>query len=78
MARELTGLLQTEFAVALGISQQRYSHYEKGKREPSTEMWSLIIRELRSRNVPLTLDYIIAGLGAPPASVEQPKSRKVA
>jgi len=78
MARELTGLSQTKFAAALGLSQQRYNNYETGDREPDAEIWTKIIRELRSRDVPLTLDYIIAGLGAPAGAANQIKTSKVA
>lgn len=78
MARELTGLTQTSFAATLGLSQQRYNHYEAGIREPDAEIWAKIIRELRSRDVPLTLDYIIAGLGGPAGSAKHIKTSKVA
>jgi nicotinamide-nucleotide amidase len=41
-----TGLNASEFARALGFSQQRYDNYEQGKNEPNTAVWNLLKREL--------------------------------
>lgn len=46
-ARSLRYETQTDFATKLGISQQRYSNYENGSREPDIELWGRIVDELR-------------------------------
>ena len=53
-ARELKGLNQTEVALHLGISQQRYNYYETGKREPDNEMLKRIAGLLN-----VTTDYLL-------------------
>lgn len=37
-ARKKRGLTQKEVAAALGIKENRYAHYEKGRAEPSVEL----------------------------------------
>ena len=53
-ARENIGLNQKEFAQKLGMSQQRYQHYESGKREPDNHTLALIAQELG-----VTTDYLL-------------------
>jgi len=55
-ARKLTGLGPTEFARRAGLSQQRYSNYERGMREPNMNAWAKIVTRL-----PVSLDFIIIG-----------------
>lgn len=55
-ARKLTGMGPTEFSRRIGLSQQRYSNYERGEREPSVNAWQRIISHL-----PVDLDFIIIG-----------------
>jgi transcriptional regulator with XRE-family HTH domain len=55
-ARKLTGLGPTEFSRRIGLSQQRYSNYERGEREPNVNAWQRIISHL-----PVDLDFIIIG-----------------
>ncbi len=55
-ARKLTGLGPTAFAKRIGLSQQRYSNYERGDREPNVTAWERIISHL-----PVGLDFIILG-----------------
>ena len=54
--RGMTGLKPIEFARALGISQQRYSNYERGIREPDIAMWNQIREKF---NLPIY--FIITG-----------------
>lgn len=55
-ARKLTGMGPTAFAKKIGLSQQRYSNYERGEREPDVTAWRLI-----SSQLPVALDFIILG-----------------
>jgi transcriptional regulator with XRE-family HTH domain len=55
-ARKLTGLGPTEFSRRIGLSQQRYSNYERGEREPNVIAWQRIVTHL-----PVDLDFIIIG-----------------
>lgn len=55
-ARKLTGLGPSEFSRRIGLSQQRYSNYERGEREPNVNAWQRIISHL-----PVGLDFIIIG-----------------
>lgn len=49
---------QTEFAEAIGLSQQRYNHYTLGKREPDITLWRLIRSKLE-----VSVDFIMFGDG---------------
>ncbi|MCL2575513.1 MAG: helix-turn-helix domain-containing protein [Defluviitaleaceae bacterium] len=53
IAREARGYKQKDFAKLLGVSQQRYSTYELGKRQPDFSML-LQIAELLN----ITTDYL--------------------
>ena len=59
-ARESIGLNQKEFAQQLGMSQQRYQHYESGKRQPDNHTLALIAQELN-----VTTDYLLGKSGSP-------------
>ena len=59
-ARKLTGLGPTEFSRRIGLSQQRYSNYERGEREPNVIAWQRIISHL-----PVDLNFIIIGQSGP-------------
>jgi transcriptional regulator with XRE-family HTH domain len=59
-ARKLTGLGPTAFAKKIGLSQQRYSNYERGEREPDVTAWRMI-----STHLPVALDFIILGRTRP-------------
>jgi DNA-binding XRE family transcriptional regulator len=47
-----------EFAEKLGLSQQRYSNYENGDREPTIDVWHKIAQDLK-----VTVDRIMFGPG---------------
>lgn len=55
-ARVLVTENQTEFATSIGLSQQRYSNYELGRREPTILIWGLIRQKLN-----VTIDFIFFG-----------------
>lgn len=55
-ARKLTGMGPTEFSRKIGLSQQRYSNYEGGIREPNVNAWKRIVSHL-----PVDLNFIIVG-----------------
>lgn len=57
-ARTMVELNQTRFAKECGISQQRYSLYENGSREPPIAVWLAILPKLGAG---VTLDFIITG-----------------
>jgi transcriptional regulator with XRE-family HTH domain len=59
-ARKLTGMGPSEFSRKIGLSQQRYSNYERGEREPNISAWQRIISYL-----PVDLDFIIIGQSGP-------------
>ncbi len=55
-ARKLTGMGPSEFSRKIGLSQQRYSNYERGEREPNISAWQRIVSHL-----PVDLNFIIIG-----------------
>jgi len=57
--RTLTGRSQTDIAKDLGISQQGYSLYEKGEREPDIQM---LVRIRSVYNI--SIDWLLTGTGA--------------
>jgi transcriptional regulator with XRE-family HTH domain len=59
-SRKLTGMGPSEFSRKIGLSQQRYSNYERGEREPNISAWQRIISYL-----PVDLDFIIIGQSGP-------------
>lgn len=50
----------TDFAKEIGHSQQRYSNYERGDREPKILVWGMIRDKLG-----VTVDFIMFGDQAP-------------
>jgi transcriptional regulator with XRE-family HTH domain len=63
-ARTMTGFGQTDFARRIGLSQQRYSNYEYGLREPDIATWILLKHALN-----VSLDFLLAG--EPPARLAE-------